>query len=97
VKLTDAYLLDALRSNYWKLEPFEMPTGQGDADVGWRVTDYHESVPRERTVAEVFHDDPRAALAAAVDAVENPSRKMEKEDIGYRCACRHHNFCRYCY
>lgn len=28
---------------------------------------------------------------------EKPVRVMQKEDIGYRCACRHHNFCRYCY
>ena len=62
----DAKLLNALTSEYWKLDPFSIPTGGGDADVGWRVVQYHEGKPTERTVAEVYTDDPRAALRAAI-------------------------------
>lgn len=67
MKLTDAYMLDALRENHWKLEPFSMPTGAGDADVGWRVVGYWMAEPSERVIAEVFEDDPRAAITAAVN------------------------------
>lgn len=70
MRLTDTYMLDAIASNYWKLEPFEMPTGQGDADVGWRVVEFHQQEPRERVIAEVFKDDPRAALEAAEAATK---------------------------
>lgn len=43
-----------------------MPTGAGDADVGWRITQYHEG-GREVVVAEVFSDDLRAALDLAYE------------------------------
>ena len=50
-------MLDALAANYWKLVPFDMPTGQGDADVGWRVIEFHETSPRERVIAETALQD----------------------------------------
>lgn len=59
-------LLDAIAENYWKLDPFSMPTGADDADVGWRIVQYHMDKPHERTVAEVYRDDPRAAIRAAI-------------------------------
>ena len=66
VTLTGTDLLDALRDNSWKVEPFDMPTGQGDADIGWRVVEYYMDKPTERTVAEVYKDDPAAAIIAAL-------------------------------
>jgi hypothetical protein len=64
----DAERLDAIASNYWKVDSFEMPTGQGDADVGWKISAYFQAEPRERVVAQVWHDDLRAAIDAAIDA-----------------------------
>jgi hypothetical protein len=64
----DGARLDWLAREYWRLDPFDMPTGGGDADVGWRVVQYHGDAPRERTVAEVYTDDPRAAIDAAIAA-----------------------------
>jgi hypothetical protein len=64
--VVDARRLDAVLRESWKLEPFDIPTGAGDADVGWRVVQYHGSEPRERVVAEVYSDDPRAAIDAAM-------------------------------
>lgn len=58
----DAERLDAVASEMWKLDPFDA----GDDDVGWRVVQYHMGKPRERTVAEVFTDDPRVAIDAAI-------------------------------
>lgn len=64
----DGARLDWLAREYWRLDPFDMPTGAGDADVGWRVLQYHGDEPRERIVAEVYTDDPRAAIDAAIAA-----------------------------
>lgn len=62
----DAERLDELLERSWKLEPFEIPTpGGDDADVGWRVIEFHRTKPYERIVAEVYTDDPRAAIDAA--------------------------------
>lgn len=62
----DAERLDSVASEYFKIEPFEMPTGAGDADVGWRITKFYMAKPCERVAAEVFLDDPRAAIDAAM-------------------------------
>jgi hypothetical protein len=59
----DAARLDWIASEYLTVEPFDMPTGQGDADVGWRVFQYHG---RERKlIAEHHVDNVRAAIDAA--------------------------------
>lgn len=67
--LVDSQLLDFIASEYLSVQPFDMPTGQGDADIGWQVVE-----PGGRILAEVFHDDLRAALQAALSA------KGENED-----------------
>lgn len=67
----DTKRLDALAKNYWKLDPFERPTGGDDSDVGWRAIQYHMDKPHERIVAEVFVDDPRAAIDAAMGEVDD--------------------------
>ncbi|WP_209045922.1 hypothetical protein, partial [Rhizorhabdus histidinilytica] len=63
---TDARLLDVLRDESWDLRCFNIPTGGGDADIGWRVIGHWMAEPCERVMGEVFHDDPRAAIRAAI-------------------------------
>ena len=63
----DAARLNEIAAQSWKLEPFDMPTGAGDADIGWRVIEYIGPGQAERIVAEVYRDDPRAAIDAARD------------------------------
>ena len=65
-RLPDAIRMDALRDQSWDLRCFDMPTGQGDADIGWRVVGHFQAPPRERVIAEVYIDDPRAAIDAAL-------------------------------
>ncbi|NIK50310.1 hypothetical protein [Xanthomonas arboricola] len=65
--LRDAERIDAIAREYWRLDPIEIPTGAGDADVGWRVSQF--VMPnRIQFVAEVFVDDPRQAIDAAMRA-----------------------------
>jgi hypothetical protein len=66
--LSDTLLLDALREQSWDLRCFDRPTGGDDADIGWRVVGHWQAEPHERTVAEVYVDDPRAALRAALSS-----------------------------
>jgi hypothetical protein len=65
VPLTDdTRRLDALAKNSWDLRCFDMSS----EDIGWRVIEHHMAKPHERTVAEVFRDDPRQAIDAAMRA-----------------------------
>lgn len=64
----DTKRLNALAENSWDLRCFDMPTGAGDADIGWRVVEHHMVKPHKRTVAEVFRDDPRQAIDDAIAA-----------------------------
>ena len=65
--MDDTQRLDALAKNYWDLRCFSM----SDDDVGWQVVEHHMAKPQERVVAEVFRDDPRQAINAAVEAAHN--------------------------
>lgn len=58
----DARRLDLLQRESWDLRCFDFCQGE---DVGWRVISHHMAEPCERVVAEVFADDPRAAIDAA--------------------------------
>lgn len=62
----DTMLIDTLRAESWDLRCFDMPTGGGDADIGWRVVGHWQAEPHERTVGEAFEDDPRAAIRDAI-------------------------------
>ena len=65
VPLTDdTRRLDALAKNSWDLRCFDMSS----EDIGWRVIEHHMAKPHKRTVAEVFRDDPRQAIDAAIEA-----------------------------
>ncbi|MCX7509586.1 hypothetical protein OSS46_29675 [Delftia tsuruhatensis] len=70
VDASDTALLDALAAESMDLRCFDMPTGQGDADVGWRVIQHHMGEPTERVVSEVYKDDPRSAIRAAIARLE---------------------------
>ena len=59
-------LLKALRDHGWDLRCFDVPTGGGDCDIGWRVIGHWQAEPRERTIAEVFVDDPAEAIRQAL-------------------------------
>jgi hypothetical protein len=67
---SDTALLNFIAAEYLDLRSFGMPTGQGDADVGWRVIQHHMGEPTERVVAEVYKDDPRSAIRAAIARLE---------------------------
>lgn len=63
-------LLDALRDQSWGLRCFNIPTGGDDFDIGWRVIGHWQAEPRERTIAEVFTDDPAEAVRQALAALK---------------------------
>lgn len=64
----DTERLDELHLQSWDLRCFPIPTGGDDADIGWRVVGHWMAEPQERVVGEVFTDDPRAAIDAAIRA-----------------------------
>lgn len=66
--LKDAERINALIENSWDLRCTDLPTGGGDSNIGWQVIGHYMQAPNERVIAEVFHDDPRAAIDAAIDA-----------------------------
>jgi hypothetical protein len=65
---SDSDRLSAVADGSWDLRCFETPTGQGDADIGWRVIEHHMGKPHERIVGEAYTDDPRKAIDAAIAA-----------------------------
>lgn len=72
--LEDSLRLDTLQRESWDLRCFDRGNTFGDGDVGWRVVEHHMGKPYERTVAEVFEDDPRAAIDAACALVTARAR-----------------------
>lgn len=67
----DAKRIDVLVNESWDLRCFSIPTGGDDYDIGWRVVGHWQAEPHERTIAEVFSDNPRAAIDAAIVAARN--------------------------
>ncbi|WP_312066061.1 hypothetical protein [Brevundimonas sp.] len=64
-------LFDAIRTESWDLRCFGIPTAGGDDwDIGWRVVGHWQAEPCERTVAEVFSDDPAEAVRQALAALQ---------------------------
>lgn len=59
-------LFEALEVNCWDLRCIDIPTGGGDADVGWNVIEHHMAAPRERIVGT--GSSPAEALRAALTA-----------------------------
>jgi len=67
--LDDTKRFDKLRNESWDLRCFDIPTGGDDYDTGWRVVGHWMAEPHERTIAEVYHDDPRAAIDEAISSL----------------------------
>ncbi|MCJ8053809.1 DUF3850 domain-containing protein [Shinella curvata] len=67
----DGTLLDAIQHESWDLRCFNIPTGGDDCDIGWSVIGHWQAEPHERVIAEIYHDDPRAAIRAAIAASGN--------------------------
>ena len=65
-------LLAEMASRNWTLRCVEVPTGAGDADVGWEVVSYHMAAPNEHV--EGVGASPREALARAIEAVQAADR-----------------------
>jgi len=65
-------LLDALKRESWDLRCFNIPTGGDDFDIGWRVVGHWQAEPCERVIAEVYEDDPAAAVRAAIAKHKGP-------------------------
>lgn len=63
---SDTALLNVLASEYLDIRSFNTPSGEYDADVGWRVIQHHMGKPTERVVSEVYKDDLRSAIRAAI-------------------------------
>jgi hypothetical protein len=58
-KTKDAERLDFIAREYLCIEPFDMPTGQGDANVGWVAKQYRMGMIVPMTVAKVYQDNVR--------------------------------------
>jgi hypothetical protein len=59
----DAERLNAIERESWDLRCFDCCQGE---DVGWRVIAHFMAEPRERVVAEIYTDNPREAIDAAM-------------------------------
>jgi hypothetical protein len=65
----DTILLDFIASEYLDVSAFTMPTGAGDADVGWKLVQEHEGKKGRVEVACHYRDDLRAAIREAMQAL----------------------------
>ncbi|WP_120967362.1 hypothetical protein [Comamonas sp. lk] len=63
----DAELLAFLQDQCIDLRCFTTSDGE---DVGWRTVQHHMSEPRERVVSEIYGDQPRRAIRAAMARIE---------------------------
>jgi hypothetical protein len=60
--IKDHRRLEYIQNEYLCVEPFNIPTGQGDADVGWEVSQWHEGKPTPISLVTHYRDDVRAAI-----------------------------------
>jgi Lar family restriction alleviation protein len=60
----EAGILKAMEQECWTLRCVDIPTGGGDADVGWEVIQHHQAKPYERMIAH--GRTPQEALNAAI-------------------------------
>jgi hypothetical protein len=65
----DTILLDFIASEYLDVSAFAMPTGAGDADVGWKLVQEHEGKKGRVEVACHYRDDLRGAIREAMQAL----------------------------
>jgi hypothetical protein len=62
----DKVRLDHLQNESLDLCCFDIPTGGGDADIGWKVIGHYQAEPQEREMGVVWHDDCRVAIDRAL-------------------------------
>jgi hypothetical protein len=62
----DTILLDFIAREYLDVSAFAMPTGAGDADVGWKLVQEHEGKNGRVEVTCHYRDDLRAAIREAM-------------------------------
>lgn len=77
----DRKLLDAIQHESWDLRCFNIPTGGDGCDIGWSVIGHWQAEPHERVVAEIYHDDPRAAIRAAIDKLKPISSNIDQRAL----------------
>jgi hypothetical protein len=65
----DTIMLDFIASEYLDVSAFAMPTGAGDADVGWKLAQEHEGKKGRVEVACHYRDDLRGAIREAMQAL----------------------------
>lgn len=62
--------LQILEGNCWDLRCIDIPTGGGDADIGWNIVEHHMGPPKERIVGR--GRSPREALQDATSTLSRP-------------------------
>jgi hypothetical protein len=65
--------LETLEGNCWDLRCIDIPTGGGDADIGWNIVEHHMGPPKERIVGR--GRSPREALQDATSTLSRPERR----------------------
>lgn len=78
----DGKLFNTLVSNSWDLRCISVPTGGDDYDIDWLVIEHHQAEPHERTIAQAYKDDPRAAILRAMRATDpNAERCVSCDEV----------------
>lgn len=67
--------LEIIEQNCWDLRCVSLPTGAGDADIGWEIVEHHMAPPKERIIGR--GNSPMEALNEALGAPENVSQPPE--------------------
>lgn len=55
---------EVIEQNCWDLRCVDIPTGAGDADIGWQIVEHHMAPPKERVVG--YGNSPLEALNDAM-------------------------------
>lgn len=67
--------LEIIEQNCWDLRCVSLPTGAGDADIGWEIVEHHMAPPKERIIGR--GNSPMKALNEALGAPENVCQPPE--------------------
>lgn len=67
---SDTERLNWIEREYVQVDTFSMPTGAGDADVGWTFKEWYEGEREPRLIYRHYKDDLRAAIDAAIAAAK---------------------------
>lgn len=67
--------LEIIEQNCWDLRCVSLPTGAGDADIGWEIVEHHMAPPKERIIGR--GNSPMKAFNEALGAPENVCQPPE--------------------